>query len=111
MFVLKALITLGIELIMAQEIVSIWLRMSISKSVVQWMTHAKPQCILIGYVMVASNSTLPENVINFAQPNLMEKQIVTMEHPSHSFNIKTVLIFAPETAAITIQTLSMQIQN
>ena len=42
MFVLKALTMLGIELTTAQEIVSIWLEMSILKCAIQQMTHAKP---------------------------------------------------------------------
>ena len=46
MFVLKALTMLGIELTTAQEIVSIWLEMSILKCAIQQMTHAKPLCLL-----------------------------------------------------------------
>ena len=75
MFVLKPMITLGIELTRAQEIVSIWLEMSILKSAIQQRTRAKPLRMLIGILMVDRPSRLGENVINFAQLNLMVIQI------------------------------------
>ena len=110
MFVLKSLIMLEIQLKMAQEIVSIWLEMSILKSAIQNMTHAQALCLPIGTLMVAKNSGSPENVINCAKPHLMEIHIVLKVHLQFS-NLKIVMVFAPKMAAITIQMLSMLIEN
>jgi len=61
-------------------------------------------------MMVARHSILPENVINFAKPNLMVIQIV-MKDKTHIFSLKTVIIFVPEMDAITIQMFSMLTQD
>ena len=110
MFAMKPSITLGIELTRAQEIVSIWLEMSILKSAIQQRTRAKPLRMLIGILMVGRHSRLEENVINFAQLNLMVIQIA-LKQKTKMLNSKTARMFVPEMDAIKIQILSTLIQN
>ena len=112
MFAMKPSITLGIELTRAQEIVSIWLEMSILKSAIRQRTRAKPLRMLIGILMVDRPSRLGENVINFAQLNLMVIQIALKQTVSTKMlNSKTAGMFVPEMDAIKIQILSTLIQN
>ena len=100
MFVGKNLITLGIKLTTGppNRIVSIWLAMSILRSAIQKITHVKPYCLPIGFLMVRKYTRLAEDVNVVA---IMIIQIVLKEHPQ-LINIRTVIMFVPAMAAITI---------